>query len=73
MGLGEVEDFVGVGGDEDLIEERAGAGGAIDPGDHGLAGNFAEDFARQASGAEAGGDNGKHVAEGGWQRGILSG
>jgi len=70
MGLGEVEDFVGVGGDEDLIEEGAGAGGAIDPGDHGLAGNFAEDLAGQAGGAEARGDDGENVAEVRGQRGT---
>jgi len=63
VGLGEVEDLVGVGGDEDLVEEGTGAGGAIDPGDHGLAGNFAKDFAGQAGGAEAGGDDGENVAE----------
>ena len=63
VGLGEVEDLVGVGGDEDLVEEGAGAGGAIDPGEHGLAGDFAEDFAGQAGGAEARGDDGENVAE----------
>ena len=70
VGLGEVEDLVGVSGDEDLVEEGAGAGGAIDPGDHGLAGNFAEDFAGQARGAEARGNDGENVAEGGGQRGT---
>ncbi len=62
-GLRVVEDFIGVSGDEDLIEEGAGAGGAIDPGEHGLAGDFAENFAGQAGGAEAGGDDGENVAE----------
>lgn len=63
VGLRVVEDFIGVGGDEDLVEEGAGAGGAIDPGEHGLAGDFAENFAGQAGGAEAGGDDGENVAE----------
>ena len=70
VGLGEVEHLVGVSGDEDLVEEGAGAGGAIDPGDHGLAGDFAKDFAGQARGAEARGDDGENVAEGGGQRGT---
>lgn len=61
--LGEGENFFGVGGDEDLIEERAAACGAVDPGEHGLAGDFAEDLAGEASGAEAGGDDGKDAAE----------
>jgi hypothetical protein len=73
VGLGEVENLVGVSGDEDLIEERAGTGGAIDPGDHGLAGNLAEDFAGQAGGAEARGDDGEYVAEVGGQGQILRG
>ena len=68
--LGEVEDLVGVGSDEDLVEQGAGAGGAIDPGDHGLAGNFAEDLAGQARGAEAGGDDGEDVAKVRGQEGI---
>ena len=63
VGLRVVEDFIGVSGDEDLIEEGAGAGGAIDPGEHGLAGDFAENFAGQARGAETRGDDGENVAE----------
>jgi hypothetical protein len=63
VGLGEAEDLVGVGGDENLVEEGTGAGGAIDPGEHGFAGDFAEDFAGQTGGAEAGGDDGENVAE----------
>ena len=38
--LGELHDLVGVGGDKDLVELTAGAGGAIDPGEHGLAGDL---------------------------------
>ena len=41
----EVGDFVGVGGDEDAVELGAGAGGLVDPGEHGPAGDGAEDFA----------------------------
>lgn len=57
--VGEGKDLVGIGGDEDLIEKRAGASGAIDPADHGLSGYFAEDLAGQAGGAESGGDDGE--------------
>ena len=53
----EVGDFVGVGGDEDLVELGAGAGGFVDPGEHGASGDGAEDFAGQARGGEAGGDD----------------
>lgn len=66
-GLAEVEDLVGVGGDEDTVEKGAGAGGAIDPGDHGVAGDFAEDFAGEAGGTEAGGNDGEDVTEVGGQ------
>ena len=64
--LGEGEDFARVGGDEYLIDQRAGTGGAIDPGEHGLAGDFAKDFAWHAAGGEARRNDG----EGSWG-GIL--
>jgi hypothetical protein len=73
VGLGEVEDLVGVGGNEDLVEQRAGTGGAVNPDEHGLAGDFAEDFAGQARGAETRGDDGENVAEVRGQRQILRG
>ena len=53
----ELGDFVGVGGDDDVVELRAGAGGLVDPGEHGSAGDLAQDFAGQAGGGEAGGDD----------------
>ena len=34
----------------------AGAGGVVDPGEHGAAGDLAEDLARQARGGQAGRD-----------------
>jgi hypothetical protein len=55
--LCEGEDFVGVGRDEDLLKKRAGPCGAINPADHRLSGDFAEDLARQARGAESRGDD----------------
>ena len=58
----EVGDFFGVGGDEDLVELGAGAGGFVDPGKHGASGDGAEDFAGQAGGGEAGGDDAEDVA-----------
>ena len=49
----EAGDFVGVGGDEDVVELGAGAGGFVDPGEHGAAGDGAKDFAGEAGGGEA--------------------
>ena len=67
--LAEVEDLVGIRGDEDAVEEGAGACGPIDPGNHGLACDFAEDFAGKASGSEASGNDGEDVTEVGGQGG----
>lgn len=66
--LREGEHLFRVGGDEHLIEQRAGAGGAIDPGQHGLAGNFAQDLAGQAGGSEACGNDGEDAAKVSGQR-----
>jgi hypothetical protein len=49
--------FVGVGGDDDTVELGAGAGGFVDPGEHGSAGDDAEDFTCEAGGGEACGDD----------------
>ena len=57
VAVAEVGDFFGVGGDEDVVELGAGAGGLVDPGEHGASGDGAEDFAGQAGGGEAGGDD----------------
>ena len=57
--LREGEDLVRVGGDEHAVEQWAGAGSPVDPGEHGLAGDFAEDLTGQAGGAEPGGDDGE--------------
>ncbi len=46
-------DLVGVCGDEDGVELGAGAGGVVDPCEHGSAGDFAQDFARETGGGEA--------------------
>lgn len=53
-GLG---DFVGVRGDEDFCHEAGADGGAVDPLDHGTAGDGEEDFTGEAGGAEAGGND----------------
>jgi hypothetical protein len=50
-------DFVGVGGDDEGIELIAGAGGGVDPGEHGVSGDLAQHFARQPGGGEAGGND----------------
>ena len=49
--------FVRVGGDDDTVELRAGDGRFEDPGDHGAAGDAAKDFASEACGGEASGDD----------------
>ena len=60
----EVRDFFGVGGDQDLVELRAGARGFDDPGEQGLAGDFAQDLAGQAGGGEAGWDDAEDAGGG---------
>ena len=55
--MAKLGDLLGVGGDEDAVELRAGAGGFVDPGEHGTAGDLAEDLAGKARGGEAGGDD----------------
>ena len=57
--VAEFGDLVGVGGDEDAVELRAGACSLEDPGEHGPAGEAAEDLAREASGGQACGDDSK--------------
>ena len=55
--VAEVGDFVGVGGDEDLVELGAGAGGFVNPCKHWASGDGAKDFAGESRGGEAGGDD----------------
>ena len=57
VGAAEVGDFVGVGGDDDLVEGGAAERGLVDPLEHGFAGERAEDLAGEAGGGEAGGDD----------------
>ena len=57
VGLAELGNFVGVGGDQDAVELGAGLCGLEDPGEHGSPGDGAEDFTGQAGGGEAGGDD----------------
>ena len=71
--VAQVGDLFGVGGDYDVVELRAGAGGGVDPGEHGLAGDLAEDLARQASRGEAGGDDAKGAGGGHVGGSILRG
>jgi len=55
--LAEFGYFFGVGGDDDAVELRAGAGGFEDPGEHGPASDDAKDFTGQACGGETRGDD----------------
>ncbi len=55
--MAEIGYFVGVGGDDDVVELGAGAGGLVDPGEHGASGDGAKDFTGEAGGGEAGGDD----------------
>jgi hypothetical protein len=57
IAVAELGDLVGVGGDEDAVELGAGAGGLVDPGEHGASGDGAEDFAGEPGGGEAGGND----------------
>ena len=57
LALAKGEDFGGVCRDDEGVELGAAAGGVVDPGEEGPAGELAEDFAGQASGGEAGGDD----------------
>jgi len=53
----ELRDLFGVGGDEDLVELRAGFGGGIDPGQHGAACDLAQNLSCEAGRGQAGGDD----------------
>ena len=57
VGAAERGDLFGVGGDDEVVELGAGAGGLVDPGEHGAAGDLAQDLARQPAGGETGGDD----------------
>lgn len=57
VAVAEVGDFVGVGGDDYVAELGAGAGGLVDPGEHGAAGDDAKDFTGETRGGEACGDD----------------
>lgn len=59
--------FFGVGGDEDMVELGAGAGGLVDPGEHRFAGDRAQDLAGETGGMEAGRNDAKDGS------GVLSG
>jgi len=50
-------DFVRVGGDEDVVELGAGAGGSVNPCKHWASGDGAKDLAGESRGGEAGGDD----------------
>jgi len=55
--MAEGGDFVGVGGDEKVVELRASAGSVVDPGEHGAAGDLAQNLAVKAGGGEASRDD----------------
>ena len=70
--MAEGDDFVGVGGDQDAVELRAGARGFNHPREQRLAGDLTQHLARQAGGGEAG-RNDAEDAEGsghGWRCGL---
>jgi len=46
----EVGDFIGVGGDKDVVELGTGFGGFVDPCEHRASGDGSEDFAGEAGG-----------------------
>ena len=55
--MAESSDFVGVGGDKDLVELRASEGSLVNPCKHWATGDDAEDLAGEPRGGEAGGDD----------------
>ena len=55
--VAELGDLVGVGGDKDAVELGAGAGGLVNPGEHGASSDVAEDFTGKAGGGQAGGND----------------
>ena len=57
VGAAKGHDFVAVGGDEEVVKLRAGAGGFVHPGEHGTAGDDAQNLPRQSRAAEAGGND----------------
>ena len=63
VALAEIGYFFGVGGDDDAIQLGACDGGFEDPGEHGAASNGAKDFAGEAGGGEACGNDAEY---GGW-------
>ena len=58
--MAEIGDFVGVGGDDDTGELGAGAGGFVDPGEHGTTGDDAKDFTGKPCGGKACGYDAEH-------------
>ena len=63
-------DFFGVGRDEEVVELGAGAGGVVDPGEHGAAGDFAQNLAMQAGGGEARRDDAEGSRQIHWHSGL---
>src|SRR5277367_4944850 len=57
----EGQHFIRISRDQYLVEQRARAGGAVDPPNHRLAGNFSEHFTRQPGGPETGGNDGENT------------
>ena len=64
-GVAEGLDFFGVGGDDYIVEGGAGFGRSVDPGEERLAGDGEQDFAGEAGGGQAGGDDSDDATEGG--------
>jgi hypothetical protein len=52
--------FFGVGGDDDAVELGTGDGGFEDPGEHGAAGDGAQDFTGEPCGGETRGNDAEH-------------
>ncbi len=61
FGGAEGGDFIGVGGDDDLVELRTGAGGIDYPSEEGAAGELAQDFAGEAGGGQTRRDDGGYT------------
>ena len=60
----ECGDFVGVGGDDHVVQRGAGAGGGVDPCQQRLTGDGQQHLARQARRGQAGGDDAEDFCAG---------
>ena len=57
VALRDFHDFIGIGGDDHIIEQSRGADRVVNPANQKFSGNLAQRFARQPGGGQTGGDD----------------